>query len=936
MNKMLTCPLILVDGSSYLYRAYHTLPLLINSAGEPTGAIYGVLNMLRSLILCHQPTHIAIIFDAKGKTFRDKLFSSYKSHRRPMPDNLRDQIEPLHKIIKALGLPLMTISGVEADDVIGTLARSAEKSGHHVLISTIDKDMAQLVTPNITLINTINNRRLGPKEVYDKYGVPPELIIDLLALMGDSSDNIPGVPNIGEKTAHAILKGIGNLKQIYRNLDKVATLSFRGAKNIAEKLKLHKDKAELSYLLATIKTDVKLNTTYDDLRIKPIETTTLYDLFSQYEFKRWLENAKNGSWLRDKKKIIQAHQSEKNNNKNMLDIAQKATDFLTTQNYKIIIDDVTLCALIASLKTAKIFAFNTHTDSLDEITGNLVGLSFAITPGLATYIPVSLDSLYVPDIVERVNYYNALEKLKPLLEDIYLLKIGQNLKYDQSLLARYGIKLQGIAFDTMIESYNLDSSHGSYDLAHLSARYLNRTAIFLKNIKRNKEYQEISHKITFKQDPICNLEAVDLILQLHLKLWPEIKKIAILKKVFTEIDMPCVPVLSRMERTGVLINRNILSKESKNLGDRLYELEKRAHKDAGELFNLYSTKQLQCILFKKQKLPVIRKNLGGAPSADKEVLTKLAAKGFQLPSIILEHRSLAKLKGSYSDKLPQMINPNTGRIHTSYHQAVTTTGRISSSNPNLQNIPIRSAEGRRIRHAFIAPQNYKILAADYSQIELRVMAHLSGDKMLIAEFNAGKDIHCATAADMFGIKLEEVSTVQRRDAKAINFGLMYGMSAFGLARQLNITHVAAQSHIDIYFARYPQVLEYTKRMHQYAFHKGYVETIEGRRMYLPDIYSRNLVRRKAAERSAINAPIQGTAADIIKRAMISIDTWLMQQKTILVRMIMQVHDELVFEVHESAIEQSTKKVREIMEADLRLTVPIVVEIGTGRNWEQAH
>ncbi|MGL4683403.1 MAG: DNA polymerase I [Hafnia alvei] len=927
-------PLILVDGSSYLYRAYHAFPPLTNRAGEPTGAMYGVLNMLRSLMLQYQPSHVAVVFDAKGKTFRDELFAEYKSHRPPMPDDLREQIEPLHKMVQAVGLPLLAVSGVEADDVIGTLAQAAEKAGRHVLISTGDKDMAQLVTPNITLINTMNNTILGPQEVCEKYGVPPELIIDFLALMGDSSDNIPGVPGVGEKTAQALLQGIGSLKQIYSDLDKVATLSFRGAKTMGAKLELNKDKADLSYLLATIKTDVELDITCDDLQLKPMDTEQLHELFSRYEFKRWLEDAEAGSWLSGEKKAPTARKSAKAASEPLeAAVVEEATSVLSQENYQTILDEPALDNLIASLKAAKVFAFDTETDSLDVLTTNLAGLSFATAPGVAAYIPVGHDYLDAPDQLSRDT---VLAKLKSLLEDDNLQKVGQNLKYDQGVMARYGIELKGIAFDTMLESYDLDSVAGRHDMDSLAERHLNHKTITFEEIAGKGKSQLTFNQIALEQAAPYAAEDADVTLQLHLKLWPQLEKEAGLKKVFTDIDMPLVPVLSRMERTGVLIDSHILGKHSQELAIRLDELEKKAHEAAGEPFNLSSPKQLQAILFEKQKLPVVKKTPGGAPSTNEEVLAELAEQGFELPTIILEHRGLAKLKSTYTDKLPQMINGATGRVHTSYHQAVTATGRLSSSDPNLQNIPVRNDEGRRIRQAFIAPPGYKIVAADYSQIELRIMAHLSGDKGLLTAFAAGKDIHRATAAEVFGLALEDVTSEQRRSAKAINFGLIYGMSAFGLARQLNIARGEAQRYMDLYFERYPGVLEYMERTRQQAAEQGYVETLDGRRLYLPEIHSRNGMRRKAAERAAINAPMQGTAADIIKRAMIAVDAWLLEQKEPLVRMIMQVHDELVFEVHESIIDQTVEKVRELMEKSLELAVPLKVDVGTGENWDQAH
>ncbi|WP_225639449.1 DNA polymerase I [Candidatus Profftia sp. (ex Adelges kitamiensis)] len=931
MAKIPVNPLILVDGSSYLYRAHYAYPPLANSTGKPTSAIYGVLNMLRNLILQYHPSHLAVIFDAKGKTFRDQLFIEYKSHRQPMPEKLYKQIEPLHKILKALGLPLLTVLGVEADDVIGTLAKSAEKYGRHVLISTNDKDMAQLVTPNITLLNT-NNTILGPKEVFDKYGVPPELIIDLLSLMGDSSDNIPGVPTIGKKIAQTLLLEIGNLKEIYNNLDKIANLRFRGSKNISTQLKLYKYQAELSYLLATIKTNVTLEIDYHDLHRKQINTTELHKLFSLYEFKLSLEYTKKGLWLNNKNFLLKNKLSIVDIKK-IPPILKETKPLLSQDQYIIILNYVELNDLVINLKAAKIFSCNTQTDSLDILTANLVSLSFATEFGMTAYIPLNYNDL---KITVKLNRESVLAKLKPLLEDSSLLKVGHNLKHDHSVLARYGIEMRGMAFDTMLESYNLDSSSGQHDIYHLTKIYLKHNIITLKNFleKENNHYN--INKILSKNISSYKIKDPNITLQLHLTLWPQLKKEQSIKQVFTDIDIPLIPVLSRMERIGVLINSHILYNHSQELTVRLYNLEEKAYQAAGKVFNLSSPKQLQEILFKKQELSIIKKNIKGISSTNKEVLTKLAQQGLKLPIIILEYRSLAKLKSTYTDKLLNMVNPITQRVHTSYHQAVTITGRLSSSNPSLQNIPIHNYEGRRIRQAFIAPQNYKIVSADYSQIELRIMAHLSGDKSLLNAFATGKDIHSATAADVFGLKLEEVTSAQRQSAKTINFGLIYGMSAFGLARQLNIARVEAQRYINYYFNRYPKVLKYMENIRQQASNRGYVETLDGRRLYLPNIHSPNIMYRKGAERTAINAPIQGTAADLIKKAMITIDSWLIQQKKPLVHMIMQIHDELVFEVHESVIDHTIEKIQELMEQTIELTIPLKVKIGIGENWEQAH
>ncbi|EFB3105263.1 TPA: DNA polymerase I [Escherichia coli] len=921
-------PLILVDGSSYLYRAYHAFPPLTNSAGEPTGAMYGVLNMLRSLIMQYKPTHAAVVFDAKGKTFRDELFEHYKSHRPPMPNDLRAQIEPLHAMVKAMGLPLLAVSGVEADDVIGTLAREAEKAGRPVLISTGDKDMAQLVTPNITLINTMTNTILGPEEVVNKYGVPPELIIDFLALMGDSSDNIPGVPGVGEKTAQALLQGLGGLDTLYAEPEKIAGLSFRGAKTMAAKLEQNKEVAYLSYQLATIKTDVELELTCEQLEVQQPAAEELLGLFKKYEFKRWTADVEAGKWLQAKG----AKPAAKPQETSVADEAPEVTaTVISYDNYVTILDEETLKAWIAKLEKAPVFAFDTETDSLDNISANLVGLSFAIEPGVAAYIPVAHDYLDAPDQISRER---ALELLKPLLEDEKALKVGQNLKYDRGILANYGIELRGIAFDTMLESYILNSVAGRHDMDSLAERWLKHKTITFEEIAGKGKNQLTFNQIALEEAGRYAAEDADVTLQLHLKMWPDLQKHKGPLNVFENIEMPLVPVLSRIERNGVKIDPKVLHNHSEELTLRLAELEKKAHEIAGEEFNLSSTKQLQTILFEKQGIKPLKKTPGGAPSTSEEVLEELAL-DYPLPKVILEYRGLAKLKSTYTDKLPLMINPKTGRVHTSYHQAVTATGRLSSTDPNLQNIPVRNEEGRRIRQAFIAPEDYVIVSADYSQIELRIMAHLSRDKGLLTAFAEGKDIHRATAAEVFGLPLETVTSEQRRSAKAINFGLIYGMSAFGLARQLNIPRKEAQKYMDLYFERYPGVLEYMERTRAQAKEQGYVETLDGRRLYLPDIKSSNGARRAAAERAAINAPMQGTAADIIKRAMIAVDAWLQAEQP-RVRMIMQVHDELVFEVHKDDVDAVAKQIHQLMENCTRLDVPLLVEVGSGENWEQAH
>jgi len=928
MAQIAENPLILVDGSSYLYRAYHAFPPLTNSAGEPTGAMYGVLNMLKSLLAQYNPSHVAVVFDAKGKTFRDELFEHYKSHRPPMPDELRAQIEPLHEMVRAMGLPLLAVSGVEADDVIGTLALEAEKKGLSVLISTGDKDMAQLVTPAITLINTMSNTILGPEEVEQKYGVPPALIIDFLAMMGDSSDNIPGVPGVGEKTAQALLQGLGSMQTIYDNLDKVADLGFRGAKTMATKLEQNRDVAFLSYQLATIKTDVELALPCEELTVTEPDVEALQALFSRYEFKRWLSDLQDGKWLQGKKSNTQAQKALSDEPV----AVPETSSVLPTENYVTILDQDLFDSWLAKLKKSEVFAFDLETDALDTLSANIVGISFAIAPGEAAYLPVAHDYLDAPDQLDRAA---VLAQLKPLLEDDSAWKVGQNLKYDRGVLKNYDIELAGIKFDTMLESYILNSVVGKHDMDSLAARWLNHKTVTFQEIAGKGKNQLTFNQIALEQASHYAAEDADVTLQLHLKMWPELEKEAGPRKVFEQIEMPLLTVISRIERNGVLIDQAILAQHSKELTARLAELELKAHELAGEPFNLSSTKQLQVILFEKQGIKPTKKTPGGAPSTSEEVLAELAL-DYPLPKVILEHRGLSKLKSTYTDKLPLMINPLSGRVHTSYHQAVTATGRLSSADPNLQNIPVRNDEGRRIRQAFVAAKGYRIVAADYSQIELRIMAHLSQDKGLLDAFAQGEDIHRATASEVFGVPLDKVSAEQRRSAKAINFGLIYGMSAFGLSRQLNIGAGEAKKYMDLYFERYPGVLRYMENTRQLAASKGYVETIEGRRLWLPDIKSSNAIRRKAAERAAINAPMQGTAADIIKRAMIAVDTWLEQQNDNSVRMIMQVHDELVFEVKAEAVEAASQKIRMLMEGSVQLDVPLLVEVGVGDNWDEAH
>ncbi len=925
-NPMATIPenpLILIDGSSYLYRAYHAAPNFTNSDGEPTGAVYGVVNMLRSMLRQFSTEHIAVIFDAKGKTFRDDMFPEYKANRPPMPDDLRGQIEPLHAVIKAMGLPLISISGVEADDVIGTLATQASQQGMPVLISTGDKDMAQLVDQNITLINTMTDVVMDPAGVVDKFGIGPELIIDYLALMGDKVDNIPGVPGVGEKTAKALLTGIGGLDALYDNLDDIAPLGFRGSKTMAKKLLDNKEAAYMSYKLATIKLDVELDVKPDELRKGVPDTDALTELFGKLQFRRWLTEMLEGSDGR----IVA---DEKSGNAPAEKKAVAPT--IDRSGYEIILDEAAFNVWLEQLKAAKAFAFDTETDGLDYMTANVVGVSFAIEEGKAAYVPVAHDYLDAPAQLDRDW---VLAQLKPLLEDPNQAKIGQNLKFDASIVARYGIEMQGIVFDTMLESYVFNSVVGRHDMDSLALRYLEHKNISFEEIAGKGKKQLTFNQIDLAQAGPYAAEDADITLRLHNALYPKVEADEKLKHVFETIEMPLVPVLSRMERTGVYVDSMLLGAQSTEIAARLDELEKKAFEIADQEFNLSSPKQLQAILFEKMGLPVLKKTPSGTPSTNEEVLQELAL-DYPLPKLILEYRRLAKLKSTYTDKLPKMVNPATGRVHTSYHQAVTATGRLSSSDPNLQNIPVRNEEGRRIRQAFVAQSGYKILAVDYSQIELRIMAHLSGDKALLDAFRHGKDIHAATAAEILGLDIEQVSSEQRRRAKAINFGLIYGMSAFGLAKQLDMGRNEAQDYMNVYFERYPGVLEYMESTRNTASEKGYVETLFGRRLYLPDIKSRNGLRRKAAERAAINAPMQGTAADIIKLAMIAVDNWVQQQPQDEVRLLMQVHDELVFEVKESALESVTAEVKALMEQAATLDVPLIADAGFGDNWDQAH
>ena len=908
-------PIILVDGSSYLYRAFHALPPLTTSTGQPTGAVRGVASMLRKMINDYDPEYMAVVFDAKGKTFRDELFEQYKANRPPMPDELREQVQPLHDLIRAMGLPLIIEDGVEADDVIGTFARIFSAEQKPVLISTGDKDMAQLVNDHVTLINTMNNAVYDIDGVREKFGVGPELIIDFLALMGDKVDNIPGVPGVGEKTALALLTGLGSLEKIYDNLDKVAELNFRGAKSMGKKLEEHREQAFLSYELATIKVDCELKEALDDLKLLTPDAEKLAGYYRDLEFKGWLNELLEG----DDPAVEGAPDIE----------SEQSID---RDGYQTVLTEEELDAWLDKLKKAELFAFDTETTSLNYMEADLVGVSFATAPGDAAYVPFGHDYPGAPDQLDRAL---VLDKLKPILEDEQSKKVGQNLKYDMSVLARAGITLRGVEYDTMLESYVLDSVATRHDMDSLALKYLGH---------KNISFQEIAGKgvkqLTFNQvgldeaGPYASEDA-DITLRLHQTLWPRLEKEAGLKSVFHDIEMPLVPVLSRIERNGTYVDADMLKKQSTFLAKRMMELEEKAFEEAGQKFNLGSPKQLGEILYEKLEIPVIKKTPKGAPSTAEAVLQDLALQGYPLPQVIMDYRGVSKLKNTYTDKLPELINPTTGRVHTSYHQAVAATGRLSSSDPNLQNIPVRSEEGRKIRLAFSAPQGKKIVACDYSQIELRIMAHLSGDKGLTHAFEHNLDIHRATAAEVWGKTLDDVSDNERRNAKAINFGLIYGMSAFGLAKQLGIPRGEAQEYIDRYFEKYPGVKRYMENTRADAAEKGYVETLFRRRLYLPEINSRNGQRRQAAERTAINAPMQGTAADIIKHAMIKVHHWLEDSKLDAL-MIMQVHDELVFEVKESQVDDLVKEVTQRMEAAAKLDVPLIVDAGIGNNWEEAH
>lgn len=926
MHKHDTPPLVLVDGSSYLFRAFHGLPPLTNSKGQDTGAIYGVVNMLRSLVKDYQPTHMAVVFDAKGKTFRDDIYEKYKANRPPMPDELRSQIEPLHTIVKAMGFPIIVEPGVEADDVIGTLAKQATEQGIPCVISTGDKDMAQLVSEHVTLINTMTRTTMDIDGVVEKFGVPAELIIDFLALKGDKVDNIPGVPGVGDKSAVAMLNGIGGVKAIYDNLDKIAELDFRGAKTMAQKMAEYKEQALLSYELATIACDLKLEYVPTNLHMGEMDKSLLKTLFAELEFKRWLSEV-SGKSEDDAEAVTQTNESSDTDA-----VALQDANF-DTNAYHTIFDKSEFAALKTKLENAPYYAIDTETTSIDYMQAELVGISVALAANDAYYIPLAHDYPGAPEQLEREW---VLSELKNMLEAEDAKKIGQHIKYDKNVLANYNINLRGIVFDTMLASYVLNSVATKHNMDSLALKYLGHKCIGFEEIAGKGVKQLTFNQLELDIASRYAAEDADVTLRLYETLKTLLESQIGLLPVLTDIEVPLSSILAKMEQTGVLIDSQMLAQQSQDLAKRIVELEKQVHDLAGEPFNLGSTKQLQHILFEKMALPVVKKTPKGAPSTSEEVLQELAVE-YELPALIMQYRGLSKLKNTYTDKLPKMIHHRTHRVHTSYHQAVAATGRLSSSDPNLQNIPIRTAEGRQVRQAFIPQPGFKIVAADYSQIELRIMAHLSKDEGLLKAFSEGKDIHSATAAEVFNVPLDEVTTDHRRSAKAINFGLIYGMSAFGLSKQLNISRHDAQMYMDTYFERYPGVLKYMEATRDGAKQTGYVSTVFGRRLYLPDINASNGARRKGAERAAINAPMQGTAADIIKKAMIDVAAWIERlgdNNDII--MIMQVHDELVFEIREDKLNTFIPKICDIMQNCVSIDVPLLVEAGVGNNWDEAH
>lgn len=921
---MSQAPLVLVDGSSYLYRAFHALPPLTTSKGLPTGAVKGVLNMLKSLRKQYPDSLFAVVFDAKGGTFRDAMFAEYKANRPSMPDDLRVQVEPLHASVRALGYPLLCVEGVEADDVIGTLARSSAAAGRPVIISTGDKDMAQLVDGHVTLVNTMTGSVLDVAGVHEKFGVGPEHIIDFLALMGDKVDNIPGVPGVGEKTAVGLLTGIGGgLSDVYQNLDKVAGLAIRGAKTLAAKLEEHRDAAFLSYELATIKCDVELDVEVDALVCGEPDREALLALYTEMEFKSWVAEVQRDA----------AQAAPKGAATGTAPVVEAPAAKVEPQ-YETILDQARFDAWLEKLRQAPLFAFDTETTGLDAQKAQLVGLSFAIEPNVAAYVPLAHDYEGAPAQLDREA---VLQALKPLLEDPAKGKVGQNAKYDINILANGSpaIQMRGVAYDTMLESYVLNSTASRHDMDSLAQKYLEHTTISFEDIAGKGAKQLTFNQIPLEKAGPYAAEDADITLRLHHALQARLAETPSVLPVLMDIEMPLVPVLAKIERQGALVDAALLGVQSGELGAKMVELEREAFELAGEAFNLGSPKQLGVILYDKLGMPVLSKTAKGQPSTAEAVLDDLAEQGYPLPKVLMQYRSLSKLKSTYTDKLPGQINPRTGRVHTSYQQAVAATGRLSSSDPNLQNIPVRTAEGRRIRQAFVASPGYKLLAADYSQIELRIMAHLAKDEGLLHAFRNDLDVHRATAAEVFGVALDQVTTDQRRSAKAINFGLIYGMSAFGLAKQIGVDRKQSQDYIDRYFARYPGVLAYMERTRAQAAEQGFVETLFGRRLYLPDINAKNPALRKGAERTAINAPMQGTAADIIKRAMVAVDNWL-TDSGLDARVILQVHDELVLEVREGLVEQVKDEIRGYMSGAAELDVPLLVEVGVGSNWDEAH
>ncbi len=904
---MASADLVLIDGSSYLYRAYHALPNLANSHGEPTGALHGVLNMVNKLVRDEQATHIGVVFDAPGKTFRDDLFAEYKAHRPPMPDDLRSQVEPILDVIKAMGLPLLQIKGVEADDVIGTLCERAAAAGLKVLVSTGDKDMAQLVNEHVTLVNTMSDSLMDRDAVKEKFDVFPEQIIDYLALVGDTSDNIPGVPKVGAKTAAKWLNLYDSVDGIIEHADDI------GGK-VGESLRESIETLRMSQQLATIKLDVDLPLAIDDLQPTPADNSSLKTIYERYELRTLLR------------------QLDEQDERDSPDVAADTAPIVSEKgDYETVLDWDAFDRWMDKIHAADLVAIDTETTSLDYMSAEVVGLSIAVTHGEAAYIPVAHDYPGAPDQLPRDA---VLAKMKSFLEDPQADKVGHHLKYDAHVLARHGIHLAGMRFDSMLESYVLNSVATRHDMNSVTRLYLGRETIHFEDVAGKGAKQLTFNQVDIEMAAPYAAEDADITLQLHHTLTERLSQIDSLRRVYEEIEQPLVPVLLQIEETGVLIDRQMLVKQSSELAKKMHSLEIEAHELAGGPFNLGSPKQLQQILFERLELPVIRKTPKGQPSTAEDVLVELADE-YDLPRVIIEYRSVSKLKSTYTDKLPLQIAASTGRVHTSYHQAIAATGRLSSTNPNLQNIPVRTAEGRRIRQAFIAPDHYLLLAADYSQIELRIMAHLSADEGLLKAFAADQDVHQATAAEVFEMSLDAVTADQRRSAKAINFGLMYGMSAFGLAKQLSISRGQAQEYVDLYFDRYPGVKAYMDNIRETAREQGFVETVFGRRLYLPEINAKNVNRRQYAERTAINAPMQGTAADIIKRAMIEVQAWLDREQAD-GRMIMQVHDELVFEVAEDAIDAFETQVTTIMCAAADLAVPLRVDVGRGINWDEAH